>query len=210
MVKKALSQSSSQLCCGVDCFRSLVERPDDGRPLGLVNAGSLRGDPAPHDPYAARVTASVRGGGDLLFSPRLSGQGRGGCSRQEVPEAIGVGAKSLPRAIAVGSVETRCSRPLTLRTFGGCRRSEGDFRPARQSSQPRIPVVRDARAVLGRARGNIHLQKSYERTRPGRRTRIAGEQGSSRRFRTSMNTCGGCPAGQRAQRFTRASKGSSP
>lgn len=31
------------------------ERPGDGRPLGLVSAGSLRGGPASHDPYAARA-----------------------------------------------------------------------------------------------------------------------------------------------------------
>lgn len=43
-----------------------------------------------------------------------------------------------------------------------------------------IPVVRDVRAVLGRARESIHLQKSYERTRPRRRTRTAGGQRSSR------------------------------
>jgi hypothetical protein len=85
------------------------------------------------------------------------------------------------------------SRPLTLRDFGGCPRFEGkpsiepDSRPHHGSGG------RDVRAVLGRARGNIHLQKSDERTRPGRRPRRASEQGSSRCFRTAMNTCGGCP-----------------
>ena len=114
-----------------------------------------------------------------------------------MPDALGVGAKSLPRAIAVGNVETRCSRPLTLCKFGGCLDSKGDFRSKNGNRPNHLPVVRDVRAVLSRARGNIHLQKSYERTRPPRRPRTAGEQRSSRCFRTSMNTCGSCSAGQR-------------
>jgi len=67
-------------------------------------------------------------------------------------------------------------------------------------------VVRDVRAVLGRARESIHLQKSYERTRPRRRTRTAGGQRSSRSFRTSMNTCSAEFAGQRRRRAPRTSK----
>jgi len=60
-------------------------------------------------------------------------------------------------------------------------------------------VVRDVRAVLGRARGNVHLQKSYRRTRPSGASRTAGERGSSRCSRTSMNTCGESSAGQRSR-----------
>jgi hypothetical protein len=40
--------------------------------------------------------ASARGVGGIILSPRHSGPGRGRYPRQEVPEAIGVGAKSLP------------------------------------------------------------------------------------------------------------------
>jgi len=58
--------------------------------------------------------------------------------------------------------------------------------------------------------GTFHLQKSYGRTRPRRRTRTAGEQGSSRCSRTSMNTCGECSAGQRAQSSTRTARKSGP
>jgi hypothetical protein len=50
-------------------FRT-AERPDDGRPLGLVNGGSLRGDPASHGPSAARVLQACAGGGGTAFFQR--------------------------------------------------------------------------------------------------------------------------------------------
>jgi hypothetical protein len=100
----------------------------------------------------------------------------------------------------MGNVETRCSRPLTSRSSAVCPRVERRLsKRAWQSSQPQLPVVRDVRAVQGRARENMHLQKSCERTRPRRRTRRAGGQRSSRRFRTSMNTCSAESAGQRRE-----------
>lgn len=57
---------------------------------------------------------------------------------------------------------------------------------------PTTPSGTGCSSGPSRARGNIHLQKPKWRTRPRRRSRIANGQGSSRRFRTSMNTCGGC------------------
>jgi len=111
--------------------------------------------------------------------------------------------KSLPRAIAVESVETRCSRPLTLRTFGGSLDRRATSGRTRQSSQPRFVVVRMFERSSVVLVGTFHLQKSYGRTRPGRRTRTAGEQRSSRCLRTPMNTCGECPAGQREHSSTR-------
>jgi len=71
-------------------------------------------------------------------------------------------------------------------------------------------VVRDVRAVLGRARGNVHLQKSHRRTRPSDASRTASERGSSRCSRTSMNTCGECSAGQRGRSSTRTARKSGP
>jgi hypothetical protein len=93
---------------------------------------------------------------------------------------------------------------VKLRRLSSFRRAT--FERAWQSSQPLIPVVRDVRAVLGRARESIHLQKSYERTRPRRRTRTAGGQRSSRCFRTSMKMCSAEFAGQRRRRAPRTSK----
>jgi hypothetical protein len=133
-------------------------------------------------PLRSARPASVRRGGGILFFPRRSGQGRGRCLRQEVPEAIGVGAKSLPRAVAVESVETRCSRPLTLRTFGG--------RPDREETFDRKAAVPTAPQWFGMfERSSVVLVETCicrsrtKRTRPGRRTRIASEQGSSRGFK---------------------------
>lgn len=60
-----------------------------------------------------------------------------------------------------------------------------------QSSRP-LPSGAGCSEGPSRARGNIHLQKPVRRTRPRRRSRTAGGQRSSRGFRTSMNTCGGC------------------
>jgi hypothetical protein len=120
LVKKALSRIPvSSLSREKLPFR-IAKRPNDGRPLGLLNIGSLRGSPVSHGPYAVRVLQARAGGGGIVFSLCRFGQGRERCLRQEVPEAIGVGAKSPWRAIAMGSVETRCSRPLTLKSFGGC------------------------------------------------------------------------------------------
>lgn len=98
--------------------------------------------------------------------------------------------------------------PAHLRRLSSIRRET--FVRARQSSQPRISVVRDVRAVLGRARGNVHLQKSHRRTRPSGASRTASERGSSRCSRTSMNTCGECSAGQRGRSSTRTARKSGP
>jgi hypothetical protein len=92
----------------------------------------------------------------------------------------------------VGSVEARCSRPLTLRVCGGCLRFMG--KPVVENMAV-VPTTFSrgwgVRVVRGRARGNIHLQKSTKRTRPLTRPRTAGDEGSSRCSRASMNTCGG-------------------
>jgi len=98
--------------------------------------------------------------------------------------------------------------PAHFRRLSSIRRET--FGRARQSSQPRISVVRDVRAVLGRARGNVHLQKSHRRARPSGASRTASARGSSRCSRTSMNTCGECSAGQRGRSSTRTARKGGP
>jgi len=68
----------------------------NGRPLGLVNVGLLRGSRASHDPLVAAAVQAGVTAANPLSHPRLSGQGERRCSRHEVPGAIGVGAKSPP------------------------------------------------------------------------------------------------------------------
>jgi hypothetical protein len=57
------------------------------RPISSRKSGAAR-------PSRHASLASARGEGGVVLSPRHSGQGRGRRPRQEVPEAIGVGAKS--------------------------------------------------------------------------------------------------------------------
>jgi hypothetical protein len=85
--------------------RPVLERPDDGRPLGSVNAGSLRGDRATHGPAVAYALLAYATRAAPLISLVNSGQGDERCPRQEVSEAIGVGAKSLSGAIPGGNAE---------------------------------------------------------------------------------------------------------
>jgi hypothetical protein len=93
-------------------------------------------------PFRRALLARALGVGSVTISPRRSRPAGDGVSRQQVPGAIGVGAKSPARAIAIGNVGHRFARPLTLSNSGGCFRSEGDFRSCPwQPSRPRIPRI---------------------------------------------------------------------
>jgi hypothetical protein len=53
MVKKALGAVAEQLAVRKDASPFASRTANDGRPLGLVNVRSLRGDRPSHDPLAA-------------------------------------------------------------------------------------------------------------------------------------------------------------
>jgi hypothetical protein len=84
-----------------------------------VNVGLFRENPASHGPPAERALLVRAAPAAWPASLVNSGQGGEQCPRHEVPEAIGVGAKSLPGAIPGGMSRLGDPRPLTLRTFGG-------------------------------------------------------------------------------------------
>jgi len=146
MVKKALSwtllgsagpRQSRPLASRTAC-RSKAPR------VGARSASSRRSSAARPSRGAHRASVCCAGGSALL--PRRSGQGKERFSRQEVPGAIKVGAKSLPGAIPVGRVEARCSStPVPVKLWWLPDRN-ATFGRSRQSSQRRIPVVRDVRS----------------------------------------------------------------
>lgn len=89
------------------CSLFVRERSCDGRPLGLVNVWFLRGNQASHGPLAAlalQATVALASSFLIHMSPHAV-QERS--SRHEASEAIGVGAKSLLRAVSKGNVEVR-------------------------------------------------------------------------------------------------------
>jgi hypothetical protein len=92
----------------------------------------------------------------------------------------------------MGSVEARCPRSLTLRTFGGCRGRKATFDRAWQSSRP--PPSGSGCSKGPRSCSWKHPLAETEEAHAALKTfATASGQRSSRGFRTSMNTCGDCP-----------------
>jgi hypothetical protein len=136
------------------------ERLRDGRHLGLVNAGPLRGDLALHHPTGGR---SLQGRSALAAPPPC----RVAPDRQEMascdtrcPERSGLGRslgreQSRPGVSGIGF-----ARPLTLGSSGGCLERKATSGRAMAVVPTAVSAGRDVRVVRGRARGDIHLQKS--------------------------------------------------
>jgi len=105
-VKKALERRTGQPSAVRGCS-PVRERSYDGRPLGLVNVGFLRGNRTSHGPLA---DLALQAGTALAISLLIqvdSRQDKGRSSRHQGSEAIGVGAKSLLGAVLKENVEVR-------------------------------------------------------------------------------------------------------
>jgi hypothetical protein len=155
-----------------------------------VSVRFLRGNRASHDPLAARAL-----------------QARVAWRHRPLPTSLRTGKKAVPATRGARSNRGWGEVSAVSNHGGECRGSvfstpdpvhlrrlpdrKATFDRTRQSS-PLLPSGAGCSSGPSRARGNIHLQKSERRTRPGRRSRTASGQRSSRGFRTSMNTCGSC------------------
>jgi hypothetical protein len=155
-----------------------------------VSVRFLRGNRASHDPLAARAL-----------------QARVAWRHRPLPTSLRTGKKAVPATRGARSNRGWGEVSAVSNHGGECRGSvfstpdpvhlrrlpdrKATFDRTRQSS-PLLPSGAGCSSGPSRARGNIHLQKSERRTRPGRRSRTANGQRSSRGFRTSMNTCGSC------------------
>jgi hypothetical protein len=118
----------------------VLERPCDGSHLGPVIVGFLRGNRSILPPCRCARLASARSAGGFARRPRLLRTGRTGnardarCLKQSGP------GRSLSREQSrEGASRLGDPRPLTLRTFGGRRRSRGNDRSMRRPSRPRTP-----------------------------------------------------------------------
>lgn len=170
----------------------LYGRPCDRRPLGLVNVGFLRGNQASHDPLVVPALQSRRDVGDTAPSPTSFRTGR----RAVLATGGARSDRGWGEVSVVSNHDGECrdsvpSRPLALRTSGGCPRLRACFHSSWLSSQPRIRwsgMFEWSVVVLVETE---HLQKPRKRMRPTKRPRQRrAVTGSSRRSRTSMNTCG--------------------
>lgn len=167
-------------------------RLGDGRHLGLVNVGFLRGNPASHDPGSHRGASDACPAvpADHRASP---GAAADGYPRHEVLGAIGVGAKPPTRAIASGNVERRFSRPLTLRTSGEHPLEGQPSRGGRSS----CPTIYRGSGMFSRS-VVVHARTCICRSRPSARgletpaIAVCGK-GLAEVFEPPVNTRGGCP-----------------
>jgi hypothetical protein len=146
------------------------EHPSDGRHLGPVSAGHLRGCPASHRPPAGAPCKRARRWQHHFpyrvapDRPGMAPATRGARSDRGWGEVSGTRNRDRECRASV-------ARPLTSSTSGDC--------PGRKATSGRSMAVvppasfadRDARAVHSRARGGIHLQKSQERVWPCARPR---------------------------------------
>jgi hypothetical protein len=126
--------------------------PHDGRCLGLVSVRFLRGNRPLHDPLRCACRVSRRDASDAVLSPASLRTGR---------KAVFVtrGARSdrgWGEVPAVSSHGGECrgsdSRPLTLRTFGGCPRLRGNFQSNEAAVSVAHPAAWDVPVVHSRAR----------------------------------------------------------
>ena len=141
------------------------EQSEDERPLGLVSVLPLRGGGTPHDPVAARACkrvlrwrfppfpASLRTGKRVVHATggARSERGRGKVSSGSNPDGESRG--------------TVFSAPVLAKLWR-LSRSKGNFHPPVAAAPTTFQWVGVFRVVRSRARGNIHLQKSWERMRP--------------------------------------------
>jgi len=125
----------------------------------------LRGVEAPHDPDAACVVQTCAALAVPLVSRVAPDREIRGSRDMRCPEPCGSG-QSLQRE------QSRWGEPR-YGVLGPCpgealavERLERQLSMGRCSSPDHLSVVRGVRVVRGRARGNIHLQKSQVRTRP--------------------------------------------
>lgn len=136
---------------------------------------------------------SVRCAGGSAVLPRRSGQGEERSSRQEVPKAIGDGAKSLSGAIPVGSAEARCSSVPVLQKLWRLPGPKGDFRRIGTRPNDGFRSFGMFEGVRGRARGNISCRSRES----ARGLEGAREERTNKGLvavpQTTMNTCGTCP-----------------
>jgi len=174
------------------CTTTVARAPVPGRP---IRACSRTPDWQTEDPVALQaVDIFVRRYRPLPTSLRTGNEH--GVRDRRCPKRSGSGRSLHREQSLVESVERRCFStpgPAYLRRLP---RSRGDSRStgSRPDHFPWSGMFERSVVVLAetftcRSRGSARgLQGAREER---------CEQGSSRCFRTSMNTCGGCPAGQR-------------
>jgi hypothetical protein len=138
------------------------ERPRDGRCLGLVNVGFLRGSLASHGPLvalpckrAATSGSSLSGEGGIPLSPRRSGQGeRAMSATRGARRRSGLGRSLRGEQSTRGAPRNGVSLPLTWSPFGDCPSIEAT-RSDRAVAPNAKPAIGDVRVVQRRARGDI-------------------------------------------------------
>lgn len=171
-VKKALAPAPCQLCWpGAAAVRSRTASRWKVPRVGEHRASSRRCGVARPSRWRRLASAQQRpafapGEGGVPLSARLSGQGERviiatGGARSGARLGRSLRGEQSPR----GAPRSGVPQPLTSSPSGGCPRSG---RPSSRLAVVPIahPGGRDVRAVRGRARGDMILQKPQERTRP--------------------------------------------